>query len=58
MTPAMAPGIRRWETSAVIVSVGSARPAKAFCFFVFDVIYFLGLGAFRAYLVGLVATVP
>jgi hypothetical protein len=35
MTPAMAPGIRRWETSAVIVSVGSARPAKAFLFFLF-----------------------
>jgi hypothetical protein len=43
MTPPMALGIRRWETSANVVSVASARPAKAFCFFVFYVIYFRDL---------------
>jgi hypothetical protein len=45
MTPAMAPRIRCWETSAAVVSIASARPTIAFCF-LFWCNMFLGLVLF------------
>jgi hypothetical protein len=33
MTPAMESGNKRWEPSAIVISITEAHPAKAFCSF-------------------------